>query len=316
MWPVGKAGQALACTDHRMVGAGGTVAKARSKKRRTVWSESAVADLLRVPAGPVDLSTYDPRSTPGFAGDKRAGRRQLAAMAAPLSDLQERLFANGRTGGKRRLLLVVQGMDTSGKGGVMRHAVGLMDPQGLRVKAFKAPTPEERRRGFLWRVRQVLPVPGEVGVFDRSHYEDVLAARVRQLTTAATIERRYDAINDFEAKLVGSGCDVIKVLLHISKDEQKARLMARLDDPTKHWKYNPRDVDERALWDDYQRAYEITLERCNTDAAPWYVVPADRKWYRNWAVTRLLFEHLQAMGLDWPIATVDVEHERRRLAAT
>jgi PPK2 family polyphosphate:nucleotide phosphotransferase len=315
MWPVGKAGQALACTDHRMVGAGGTVAKARSK-RRTVWSESAVADLLRVPAGPVDLSTYDPRSTPGFAGNKRAGRRQLAAMAAPLSDLQERLFANGRTGGKRRLLLVVQGMDTAGKGGVMRHAVGLMDPQGLRVKAFKAPTPEERRRGFLWRVRQVLPVPGEVGVFDRSHYEDVLAARVRQLTTAATIERRYDAINDFEAKLVGSGCDVIKVLLHISKDEQKARLMARLDDPTKHWKYNPRDVDERAFWDDYQRAYEIALERCNTDAAPWYVVPADRKWYRNWAVTRLLFEHLQAMGLDWPIATVDVEHERRRLAAT
>jgi polyphosphate kinase 2 (PPK2 family) len=278
-----------------MVGAGGTVAKARSKKRRTVWSESAVADLLRVPAGPVDLTTYDPRSTPGFAGDKRAGRRQLAAMAAPLSDLQERLFANGRTGGKRRLLLVVQGMDTSGKGGVMRHAVGLMDPQGLRVKAFKAPTAEEKRRGFLWRVRQALPVPGEVGVFDRSHYEDVLVARVRQLTTVATIERRYDAINDFEAKLVGSGCDVIKVLLHISKGEQKARLMARLDDPTKHWKYNPRDVDERA---------------------PWYVVPADRKWYRNWAVTRLLIEHLQAMGLDWPKATVDVEHERRRLAAT
>jgi PPK2 family polyphosphate:nucleotide phosphotransferase len=299
-----------------MVGAGGTVAKASSKKRRTVWSESAVAGLLRVPAGPVDLNTYDPRSTPGFAGDKRAGRRQLAAMAAPLSDLQERLFANGRAGAKRRLLLVVQGMDTSGKGGVMRHAVGLMDPQGLRVKAFKAPTPEEKRRGFLWRVRQALPVPGEVGVFDRSHYEDVLVARVRQLTTAATIERRYDAINDFEAKLVGSGCDVIKVLLHISKDEQKARLMARLDDPTKHWKYNPRDVDERALWDDYHRAYEIALERCNTDAAPWYVVPADRKWYRNWAVTRLLIEHLQAMGLDWPKATFDVEPERRRLAAT
>ena len=256
------------------------MAKASSKKRRTVWSESAVAGLLRVPAGPVDLNTYDPRSTPGFAGDKRAGRRQLAAMAAPLSDLQERLFANGRAGAKRRLLLVVQGMDTSGKGGVMRHAVGLMDPQGIRVKAFKAPTPEEKRRGFLWRVRQALPVPGEVGVFDRSHYEDVLVARVRQLTTAATIERRYDAINDFETKLVGSGCDVIKVLLHVSKDEQKARLMARLDDPTKHWKYNPRDVDERALWDDYHRAYEIALERCNTDAAPWYVVPADPAAHR------------------------------------
>jgi PPK2 family polyphosphate:nucleotide phosphotransferase len=236
-------------------------------------------------------------------------------MAAPLSDLQERLFANGRAGAKRHLLLVVQGMDTSGKGGVMRHAVGLMDPQGLRVKAFKAPTPEERRRGFLWRVRQALPVPGEVGVFDRSHYEDVLVARVRQLTTAATIERRYDAINDFEAKLVGSGCHVIKVLLHISKDEQKARLMARLDDPTKHWKYNPRDVDERALWDDYHRAYEIALERCNTDVAPWYVVPADRKWYRNWAMTCLLIEQLEDMNLGWPPATFDVDAQHARLAS-
>jgi PPK2 family polyphosphate:nucleotide phosphotransferase len=288
---------------------------ARAKKRGTEKSPR-VADLLRVPQGPVDLASYDPRSTPGFSGDKVAGKERLAELAPTLSVLQERLFAHGRTGGKRRVLLVLQGLDTSGKGGTMRHAVGLVDPQGISIKAFKAPTPEEKRRGFLWRIRQALPGPGQLGVFDRSHYEDVLVARVRSLAPAATIERRYDAINDFEAKLVGSGCDVIKVLLHISKDEQKARLMARLEDPTKHWKYNPRDVDERAFWDDYQRAYEIALERCNTDAAPWYVVPADRKWYRNWAVTRLLIEHLQAMGLDWPIATVDVEHERRRLAAT
>ena len=292
------------------------MAKTKGKKRSKKKAPSTLADLLRVPAGSVDLSTFDPKATTGFMGDKLAGQQQLAGMAAPLSDLQERLYANGRTGGKERLLLVVQGMDTSGKGGTMRHAVGLMDPQGVRIKSFKAPTPEERRRGFLWRVRQELPLPGEVGVFDRSHYEDVLVGRVRELSSAATIERRYDAINEFEAKLVGSDCDVIKVMLHISRDEQKARLLARLDDPTKHWKYSPGDVDERVLWDDYQRAYEMVLERCNTDAAPWYVVPADRKWYRNWAVTRLLLDHLEAMGLKWPKATFDVDKERERLAAT
>jgi PPK2 family polyphosphate:nucleotide phosphotransferase len=292
------------------------MAKAKSKKLEEEKPASSLAELLRVPAGPVDLKTYDTRATPGFTGDKLAGRQQLASMAAPLSDLQERLYANGRTGGNQRLLLVVQGMDTSGKGGTMRHAVGLMDPQGVRIKSFKVPTTEEKRRGFLWRIRQALPLPGEVGVFDRSHYEDVLVARVHELTASATIERRYDAINDFETKLVGSGCDVIKLMLHISREEQKARLLARLDDPTKHWKYNPGDVDERALWDDYQRAYELALERCNTDAAPWHVVPADRKWYRNWAVTRLFLDHLQAMGLEWPKATFDVDAERERLAAT
>ena len=290
--------------------------KGKGKKRETEKPAAALADLLRVPAGPVDLKTYDTRATTGFTGDKLAGQQQLASMAAPLSDLQERLYANGRTGGKQRLLLVVQGMDTSGKGGTMRHAVGLMDPQGVRIKAFQAPTPEEKQRGFLWRIRQAIPLPGEVGVFDRSHYEDVLIGRVRKLTTADKLERRYDGINDFEAKLVESGCDVIKVMLHISREEQKARLTARLDDPTKHWKYNPGDVDDRMLWDDYQRAYEIAIERCNTDAAPWHIVPADRKWYRNWAVTRLLVDHLQGMELEWPTATFDVEEERARLAAT
>jgi PPK2 family polyphosphate:nucleotide phosphotransferase len=294
--------------------AGGAVAKAKGKQRQT--KTAALADLLRVPAGPVDLTTYDTRATPGFTGDKLAAKQQLAKMAPTLSDLQEHLYATGRAGGKRRLLFVVQGMDTSGKGGVMRHAVGLMDPQGLRIKAFKAPTPEEKRRGFLWRVRQAQPLPGEVGVYDRSHYEDVLVARVRNLAPAAKIDSRYDAINDFEAKLVASGCDVIKVMLHISRDEQKARLLARLDDSTKHWKYNPGDVDDRMLWDAFQQAYEIALERCNTDPAPWHIVPADRKWYRNWAVTRLLVEHMQAMDLTWPTANFDVEEERKRLAAT
>ena len=288
---------------------------ARAKKSGTE-KPSRVADLLRVPQGPVDLASYDSRSTPGFSGDKVAGKERLTELAPTLSELQERLFAHGRTGGKRRVLLVLQGMDTSGKGGTMRHAVGLVDPQGISIRAFKAPTPEEKRRGFLWRIRQAVPGPGRLGVFDRSHYEDVLVARVRSLAPAATIERRYDAINDFEAKLVSSGCAVVKVMLHISKDEQRNRLLARLDDPSKHWKYNPGDVDDRLLWDDYQRAYELALERCNTDAAPWHVVPADRKWYRNWAVTSLLIESFEALDLRWPETDVDLDTERKRLEAS
>ena len=288
------------------------------KKRQGAGAKSPprISDLLRLQPGPVNLTTYDTGATPGFGGDKVAGKRELAGLARPIADLQERLFAHGRTGGQRRLLLVLQGMDTSGKGGTMRHAVGLMDPQGVRIKAFGPPTADERRRGFLWRIRQAMPAPGEVGVFDRSHYEDVLIARVRALAAPATIEKRYAAINDFEAKLVASGCDVLKVMLHISSSEQKARLMARLDDSTKYWKYKPGDVDERRLWDDYQRAYELALERCNTEDAPWHIVPADRKWYRNWAITRLLIEHLDALALDWPQPDFDVELERKRLDAT
>jgi PPK2 family polyphosphate:nucleotide phosphotransferase len=275
-----------------------------------------MAQQLRLPAGPVDLASIDPRATPGFNGDRAAGKTALAELDATVSELQELLYAHGRTGGQRRLLLVVQGMDTAGKGGVLRHAVGLLDPQGVRIKAFKAPTAEERKRGFLWRVRNALPAPGEVGVFDRSHYEDVLVARVNKLARPEVIERRYDAINKFEQDLVDSGCTVMKVMLHISSDEQKARLMERLDRPDKHWKYNPGDVDERAKWGDYQRAYEIALERCNTDAAAWSVVPADRKWYRNLAVTHLLVEHLKGMKLSWPPADFDIKLEKKRLAAT
>jgi PPK2 family polyphosphate:nucleotide phosphotransferase len=275
-----------------------------------------VAQQLRLPAGPVELASIDPRATPGFNGDKAAGKAALAELDPTVSELQELLYAHGRSGGQRRLLLVVQGMDTAGKGGVLRHAVGRLDPQGVQIKAFKAPTAEERKRGFLWRIRDALPAPGEVGVFDRSHYEDVLVARVNKLARPDVIERRYDAINKFEQELVDSGCAVIKVMLHISSDEQKARLMERLERADKHWKYNPGDVDERAKWGDYQRAYEIALERCNTDAAPWFVVPADRKWYRNLAVTHLLVEHLKGMKLTWPAADFDVKLEKKRLAAT
>jgi polyphosphate kinase 2 (PPK2 family) len=165
----------------------------------------------------------------------------------------------------------------------------------------------------LWRIRKELPLPGRIGFFDRSHYEDVLIGRVRELAPPEEIERRYDAINEFEAELVASGTTILKCMLHISAEKQKERLLARLDDPTKHWKYNPGDIEERARWPRYQEAYETALRRTNTKAAPWLVVPSDRKWYRNWAVAKVLLETLDGFELSWPKADFDVEEERRRL---
>jgi PPK2 family polyphosphate:nucleotide phosphotransferase len=274
-----------------------------------------VSDLLRVPAGPVDLSALDTRATPGFDGGKAAGRAALADLGARLSDLQEQLHAEGVKGGSRSVLLILQGMDTSGKGGVVRHVIGQVDPQGCEIASFKAPTREELAHDFLWRIRRRLPAPGRLGVFDRSHYEDVLVARVHNVVPRATWSRRYASINRFEAQLVERDVRVVKVFLHISKEEQRRRLLARLDDPTKQWKFNPRDVDERAFWADYQEAYEAALERCNGDLAPWYRVPADRKWYRNWAIACLLVEQLEDMKLTWPKADFDVEEQRAGLLA-
>jgi len=275
--------------------------------------ETSISDLLRLPPGPVDLSAIDPHAKPGFAGNKKDGKKALPAMGEELFELQEKLFASGYTDGERRILLVLQGMDTSGKGGVIRHAVGLLDPQGVRITSFKAPTEEERAHDFLWRVEKRLPDPGIIGVFDRSHYEDVLIARVRGLAPAEEIERRYAAINDFEKRLVDGGTTVVKCMLHISAEEQKQRLLARLDDPTKRWKFNPGDIDERQHWPEYMRAYEIALERTNTEHAPWLVVPGDRKWFGKLAVAQVLLETLERLGLDWPPADYDIEEQKRRL---
>lgn len=276
----------------------------------------SVAALLRLPLGPVDLTAIDPRSTPGFTAGKAAGKRALADLGPTLGEVQERLYAESKASGTRRVLVVLQGMDTSGKGGVLRHSLAALDPQGIQLASFKAPTDAERRHDFLWRIEQHLPTVGMIGVFDRSHYEDVLIARVRSLVKAAEIERRYGAINDFEKALVDDDVTVIKCVLHISKQEQKSRLRARLDNPDKHWKFNPGDIDERAKWDSYQQAYERALERCNTSAAPWYVVPSDRKWYRNWAIAKLLLEHLQLLAPQWPVADFDVAQQRVRLAGS
>src|SRR5215216_3646154 len=265
-----------------------TVPVERQRMAKSSKPAARISDLLRVPPGPVDLSALDTRATPGFDDGKAAGKAALGELGSRLSDLQERLHAEGVKGGTRSVLLVLQGMDTSGKGGVLRHVIGQVDPQGCEIATFKAPTREELAHDFLWRVRRRLPGPGKLGVFDRSHYEAGLAERDVRL---------------------------VKVFLHISKEEQRQRLLARLDDPTKHWKFNSRDVDERAFWPDYRQAYEAALERCNTDLAPWYRVPADRKWYRDWAIARLLVEQLEDMKLTWPKADFDAEEQRARLLA-
>jgi PPK2 family polyphosphate:nucleotide phosphotransferase len=275
-----------------------------------------ISDLLRLPAGAVDPQAIDTRATPGFTGSGKADSTTAISHLRPhLAAMQEQLYAEGRTGGQRSLLLVLQGMDTAGKGGTVKHVVGLMDPMGVQYHAFKQPTIEEREHHFLWRVKRRLPPPGIVGVFDRSHYEDVTVVRVHELAPPEMWSRRYGSINRFEAKLVASGTRIVKCFLHISKGEQRRRLLARLDDPTKHWKYNPGDVGERAYWDEYQQAYSDTFARCNTEAAPWYAVPADRKWYRNWAVTKILTEQLDEMALTWPIPQGwDPDKECARLA--
>ncbi len=269
---------------------------------------------LRLPSGPVDLTAIKTDVAPGFEGNKADGKDTLFAMGDELSDLQERLWAQRTVGSERRVLLVLQGMDTSGKGGVLRHTIGLVDPQGVQITSFKAPTDEELAHDFLWRIEKGLPPAGYLGVFDRSHYEDVLIARVRGYAEPDEIVRRYAAINDFEARLVDQGYSLIKCMLHISAEEQKARLAARLANPDKHWKYNPGDLDERAHWGAYREAYELVLERTSTQVAPWHVIPSDKKWFRNLAIGQLLLETLRGLDLQWPRADFDVEAEKVRLA--
>ena len=273
----------------------------------------SLCDELRTPAAPVRLSQLDPRATPLAPGNKERTREVMLAEGDRLAELQERLYAEGATGGRRRVLLVLQGMDTSGKGGVVRHVIGVVQPHGVAVTSFKRPTPEELRHSFLWRIRRAVPGPGLLGVFDRSHYEDVLVGAVRGLASPEVIERRYGEIRRFERQLVDDGVTVLKVFLHLSPWEQKERLLARLDDSAKRWKFDPADVDDRALWPAYQQAYEKVLERTDSDCAPWYIVPSDRKWYRNWAVGRLLLETLSELDPRLPEPSYDVAEQRDRL---
>lgn len=283
-------------------------------KDLVTFSESPT-ELLRATPD-FDLASIDTSSTPGFTGKKRDGEKLLAAGATELADLQEQLFANGKFGDNRSVLLILQAMDTAGKGGITKHVVGAVDPQGVSYHAFKAPTEEEKQHDFLWRIEKQVPARGMIGVFDRSQYEDVLIHRVRKFSPPEEIERRYGAIVDFENNLAAAGTKVIKVMLHISSATQKERLTERLDREDKWWKYSPGDVDERLLWPAYQEAYQIAIERTTTDTSPWFVVPADRKWYARIAVQQLLLDALRSFDLGWPEADFDVAEEKKRLAAT
>jgi PPK2 family polyphosphate:nucleotide phosphotransferase len=278
------------------------------------WDESPV-ELLRAGRDFV-LADLDRGATPGWSAGKAGAEEAMAARGEELSDLQERLFAHGRTGGDRSVLLVLQGLDTAGKGGIVRHVLGMLDPQGVALASFGVPTETERKHHHLWRIRRALPPAGRIGVFDRSHYEQVLVVKVDGLEPAEENEGRYAELNRFDRQVINSGTTVIKVALMVSHEEQGARLRERLERPDKHWKYNPSDVDTRLKWDEFQDAYQEMFDRTSTESAPWYVVPADHKWYARIAVTELLYQALDGLDLSWPVANFDVEQEKARLAAT
>jgi PPK2 family polyphosphate:nucleotide phosphotransferase len=247
------------------------------------------------PGNRVDLKDFDPEDKGPF-GDKDEARAETDQDREKLIELQERLYAERQ----RSLLIVLQGMDTAGKDGTIQHVMSGVNPQGVQVTGFGKPSPDELARDYVWRVHKVVPPHGYIGIFNRSHYEDVLVVRVHQLVPAAVWQRRYQQINDFERLLTETGTTLLKFFLYIDKDEQKERLQARLDDPTKHWKFNPADLAERKLWDDYLDAYTDVLRKCSTVYAPWYIVPANRKWYRNWVITRIIVQTLDDMNPQFP----------------
>lgn len=261
--------------------------------------------------GPGQLAATESGSRPGRP---KGGKSALVTDAKAIAKLKERLWAESRVGGRRSVLVVLQGIDTSGKGGVTSHVVGACGPIGVQYHGFGKPTAEELEHDFLWRIRNKLPIAGSIGIFDRSHYEDVLVPRVHGTLPAEVIDERYRLINEFESELVAGGTTVLKVFLHIGYDTQRERLLARLDNPDKHWKFAESDIDERARWADYQAAFQAMLLRCDTDAAPWYVVPSDHKKYRNWAVAELLHETMRELDPKYPELNWDVPALKARLA--
>lgn len=279
---------------------------------KELWTHKP-SEVLRFRPGD-KVSAIDTDSSPGFSGKREDAERITDERGEQFAELQEKLYANGREGDSRSVLLVLQGMDTAGKGGIVTHVVGAGNPMGIDYHGFGKPTPEERSHHFLWRINKALPRAGHIGVFDRSHYEDVLVVRVHQLVPADELDQRYDEINTFEQELIDTGTSVVKVAMFVSLDEQKARLTERLERPDKYWKYNPGDLDERKLWPSYQEAYQVMLDRTSTERAPWFVLPCDKKWYARLAVTELLIEALTALNLSWPEADFDVEAERKKVA--
>jgi len=277
----------------------------------SLWTHEPHAHLrFRVGEKIGDIAT---NATPGFRGTKADAPALQAERNIRFAELQEMLYANSRSGDTRSILLLLQGMDTAGKGGIVKHVVGGANPQGIRYTSFGKPTEEELKHHYLWRIRKALPTAGHIGVFDRSHYEDVLIVRVHDLVPPEVWGKRYDEINRFESKLVESGTTLVKVALFVSLNEQKKRLAERLERPDKYWKYNPADIDERKLWPKYEQAYQAVLDRTSTEYAPWYIVPCDRKWYSRLAITELLIEALKSLNMSWPPADFDVKAEKKRL---
>ena len=255
---------------------------------REVWSVK--------PGSKVDIATIDPADTSPLRGGREAADAALVGDVPALVEWQTRLWAEGR----RSVLLVLQGTDASGKDGTIAHVFSGVNPQGTRVTSFKPPTAEELAHDFLWRVHRATPRAGEIGIFNRSHYEDVLVARVRKFVPKQVWKKRYDDITAFESLLTQGGMTLIKCCLLISKDEQRRRFQERLKDPQKRWKFQRGDIEDRALWKEYQAAYSEAIERTSTKSAPWYVIPSDHKWFRNWAVSRLLIETLTEMEPKYP----------------
>jgi PPK2 family polyphosphate:nucleotide phosphotransferase len=241
------------------------------------------------------LDDFDPDDT-GLVESKEAAARENESLQKKIGELQDVLYAERQ----HKVLVVLQGMDTSGKDGTIRNVMAAVDPQGIHVFAFKKPTEEELGHDFLWRVHRRVPAAGEIGIFNRSHYEDVVIVRLHELVPRKVWRKRYDQINDFERMLSESGTTILKFFLHISSDEQRKRLQARLDDPTRQWKFNPGDIEERKHWDSYIRAYRDAIQKTSTPWAPWYVVPANRKWYRNYVVASVLVEALKKLKMKYP----------------
>jgi PPK2 family polyphosphate:nucleotide phosphotransferase len=244
----------------------------------------------------VDLGSFDPAETAGFDGDKRQGKDRLRTLNKRVEELQETLYAQG----KHKLLIVLQATDTGGKDGTIRHVFEGVNPQGVKVASFKKPTPEELAHDYLWRIHAHTPGRGEIVIFNRSHYEDVLVVRVHSLVDESSWSRRYDHINEFERILADEGTTILKFFLHISKNEQAERLRARLETPDKQWKFATGDLAERERWDDYQAAFADMLSRTSTDWAPWHLVPADHKWYRNLVVSEVIIEALEGLNMTYP----------------
>jgi PPK2 family polyphosphate:nucleotide phosphotransferase len=268
----------------------------------------SLRELLRARPDADPLARHGTDSHPGVKSKKKAAK-QAGRDGGQLAGLQERLWAEKT----RTILLVLQGIDTSGKDGTIEHVIGQVNPLGCRITSFTRPTEEEARHHFLWRIRKALPEPGQIGVFGRSHYEDVIVPRVHGGLTETELDQRYAEIAGFEAALAAGSTTVVKCFLHIGFEEQRERLLARLDDPDKRWKFEESDIDERARWPKYQDAFREVLRRSDRDDAPWYVVPADRKWYRNWAVGRLLLETLVEMAPEYPRPALDIPALKARL---